>query len=62
MNTTEFLMIASSICPDRDMMVFEGQHFTYAQTDERINRLANALSNLGVEKGDRVGILQVNCK
>ncbi|MBW2283318.1 MAG: long-chain-fatty-acid--CoA ligase [Deltaproteobacteria bacterium] len=61
MNTTEFLMIANAICPDRAMMVYEGQHFTYAQTDERINRLANALAHMGVEKGDRVGMLQVNC-
>ena len=61
MNTTEFLMIANAICPDRDMMVFEGQQFTYAQIDERINRLANALAYMGVQKGDRVGMLQVNC-
>jgi len=28
---------------------------------ERINRLKNALTKLGVEKGDRIGMLQVNC-
>ena len=61
MNTTEFLMIASSICPDRDLIVFEGQRFTFERTYERVNRLANALAGLGVIKGDRVGMLQVNC-
>jgi len=61
MNTTDFLNIANAICPDRDCMVFEGKRWTYGQTNERVNRLANALVKLGVEKGDRVGILQVNC-
>ena len=33
-------------------------HFTYAQMDERANRLANWLRHtVGVQKGDRVGIL-----
>ncbi len=61
MNTTDFLSIANAICPERDCMVFEGKRYTYAQTNERANRLVNALVKLGVEKGDRVGILQVNC-
>jgi acyl-CoA synthetase (AMP-forming)/AMP-acid ligase II len=42
-------------------MVFEGKRWTYAQTNDRVNRLANALVKLGVRKGDRIGILQVNC-
>jgi len=61
MNTTDFLSIANAICPDRDCMVFEGKRWTYGQTNERVNRLANALVKLGVRKGDRIGILQVNC-
>jgi acyl-CoA synthetase (AMP-forming)/AMP-acid ligase II len=61
MNTTEFLMITSSICPDRTAIVFEGERFTFSQLNERANRMANALLGLGVEKGDKVTILQVNC-
>jgi acyl-CoA synthetase (AMP-forming)/AMP-acid ligase II len=61
MNTTDFLSIASAICPDRDALVFEGKRQTYSQVSERVNRLSNALANLGVKKGDRVAILQVNC-
>src|SRR4030043_681708 len=61
MNTTDFLSIANAICPERDGILFEGKRWTYAQTNERVNRLVNALVKLGVEKGDRVGILQVNC-
>ena len=61
MNTTDFLNIANAICPERDCIVFEGKRWTYAQTWERVNRLANALKKIGAEKGDRIGILQVNC-
>jgi len=61
MNTTDFLSIAVAICPERDCLVFEGDRQTFAQTGERVNSLANALAELGVEKGDRVAILQVNC-
>jgi acyl-CoA synthetase (AMP-forming)/AMP-acid ligase II len=61
MNTTDFLSIASSICPDRAAIVFEGKRYTFSQLNDRVNSLANALSNLGVDKGDRVAMLQVNC-
>jgi acyl-CoA synthetase (AMP-forming)/AMP-acid ligase II len=42
-------------------VAFEGKRYTFSQIDERSNRLANALANLGVNKEDRVAILQVNC-
>ena len=61
MNTTDFLSIANAICPDRDLMVLEGKRWTFAQTNERVNRLANALRQLGLVKGDRIGMLNVNC-
>lgn len=61
MNTTDFLNIATAICPDRVGMVFEGEKWTYAQASDRINRLANALAKMGIRKEDRVGMLQVNC-
>ena len=61
MNTTDFLNIAHAICPDRELMVFDGKRWTFDQTNDRVNRLANALIGLGVKKEDRIGILQVNC-
>lgn len=61
MNTTDFLGIATAICPDRDAIVFAGKRWTYAETAERTNRLAHALMGLGLKKGDRIGILEVNC-
>jgi acyl-CoA synthetase (AMP-forming)/AMP-acid ligase II len=61
MNTAEFLIISSAICPDREAIIFEDSRYTFTQLNERVNRLANALSRLGVKKGDRVALLQVNC-
>jgi len=61
MNTTDFLSIANAICPERDCIVFERKRWTYAQIWGRVNKLANALRKIGAEKGDRIGMLQVNC-
>lgn len=61
MNTIDFLNIATAIVPDRTCVVFEGKRLSYAEINERANRLANALLKLGVQKTDRVAILQVNC-
>ena len=61
MNTSEFLAISSAIVPEREALVFEGQRITYSELDDRVNRLASALSRLGVGPGDRVAVLQVNC-
>ena len=61
MNTTEFLVIAGAIVPARPAVLFEGQQFTFAQMQERVNRLANALADLGVASGDRIATMQVNC-
>lgn len=61
MNTTEFLTITSAICPDKEAIVFEGKRYTFAQLAERTNRLGNALVGLGVQKGERIATLMVNC-
>jgi fatty-acyl-CoA synthase len=61
MNICELLDISSAICPERTAIVFEGKYYTFGQLQERVNRLAGALAKLGVKKGDRVALLQVNC-
>ncbi len=61
MNTTDFLNISNAICPDRGCIFFERKRWTYAQINERVNRLGNALAKWGIKEGDRVGILHVNC-
>ncbi|OGO46535.1 MAG: hypothetical protein A2W34_03640 [Chloroflexi bacterium RBG_16_64_32] len=60
MNTSEFLMIAASVVPDRLAMACDGDRRTFAQLQERVNRLANALQSLGVGKGDRVAAMALN--
>ena len=60
MNTSEFLAISNAIVPDRDAIVFESKRATFEALQLRVNRLANALRNLGVEPGDRIGIVEVN--
>ena len=61
MNTTDFLSIATSICPDRDAIVFEGKRQTYENLSLRVNNLAHTFRELGIKKGDRIAVLQVNC-
>ncbi|HEM61673.1 MAG TPA: long-chain-fatty-acid--CoA ligase [Chloroflexi bacterium] len=46
---------------DRTALVFEDTSYTFDQVNRRINSLVNALSDLGVQKGDRVGVLAYNC-
>jgi len=46
--------------PARRALTFEGETWTYAQLQERIDRLASAMRAEGVNHGDRVGFLGVN--
>ncbi|MSQ40715.1 MAG: long-chain-fatty-acid--CoA ligase [Dehalococcoidia bacterium] len=61
MNTSEFLTVTAAIVPDRNAIIFDAKHITFGQMMERVNRLANALADLGVGPGDRVATMQVNC-
>jgi long-chain acyl-CoA synthetase len=52
--------------PNQTAIIFPGAlgdsyRLSYKQLDQRVNRLANALINLGVKKGDRVVLLMPNC-
>jgi acyl-CoA synthetase (AMP-forming)/AMP-acid ligase II len=46
---------------DREYLVAEGERRTYAQMEERANRLAHHLQAQGVKPGDHVGIYAYNC-
>jgi len=46
--------------PMRKALVYEEQTFTFAQLQERVNRLSNALLGIAAS-GDRIGILAQNC-
>ena len=60
MNTSDLLTIAGAIVPDRPAVIFDGQTITFEGLAERVNRLANGLSEMGVGPGDRVATMQVN--
>ena len=47
--------------PDTEAFVFKDKRYTYSQFNDRVNRLANGLMGLGIEKGDRVAVLFMNC-
>jgi fatty-acyl-CoA synthase len=42
-------------------VVCEGQRWTYSQFGERVERLANALLNMGIQHNERVAYLGYNC-
>jgi len=47
--------------PDSVAMIFEDQFTTYAQFGDKVNRMAAALADLGIVKGERVGLMGPNC-
>ena len=46
--------------PSHAALVFEDERLTFTQLDERVNRVANALTGLGLEKGDKVATMLEN--
>ncbi len=61
MNTTWFLSIPAMMFPEREALVFEDTRLTYAQLQDRVDRLTSAIRSLGLGRGSRVGMLQTNC-
>lgn len=59
-----FLAKRAELSPDLEAIVDAGaseRRFTYTQLNERCNRIANALLDKGVKKGDRVAVVLMNC-
>jgi len=59
-NIGEFLTRRSNLTPAREGLVFEDIRRTYKDLNDRANRLANAMEDMGVGHGDRVSILAFN--
>src|SRR5437870_5153231 len=47
--------------PDRTAIVFKERRISFAEFDRESNRLAHALSALGLEASDRLGLFMPNC-
>lgn len=46
--------------PDKAFTVFNDRRITYGEADRRVNRLANGLKSLGIDKSHRIAILSHN--
>lgn len=46
--------------PETIAMIFGSEQITYAQFGDQVNRLATALTALGIKKGDRIGLMGPN--
>ena len=60
MNIARSVEVASLYFPDKPALIFEDKTYTYQELNQQVNRLANALEALGLEKGDRVGLFLPN--
>ena len=58
---TEYMRDWAEMSPDRIALRFYGRDMSYGELNEEVDRFANGLINLGLEKGDRVGLFMQNC-
>ena len=61
LNEYDFLKRALVVHSNKEAVVCGNLRLTYREFGERVNRWANAMRALGVEKGARVAILSQNC-
>ena len=60
MNTAEFLTISAAIVPDRIAIAGPDESVTYGELQSRANRLAQAFQEMGIGRGQAVGVMAVN--
>ena len=60
-NLADVWEMAADLVPEREALVVGDQRRTYAELEERANRLAHHLTGLGVGPGDHVGLHLQNC-
>ncbi len=56
----EALKNNARIIPDRIAIEYEGGKLSFALLNTRVNRLANAMTAIGISRGDRVAVLAEN--
>ena len=62
MDVTSAMRRAATFFADREAIVHGADRLTFAQAWERGCRLANGLIAMGLQPGERVGVLEDNCK
>jgi fatty-acyl-CoA synthase len=60
LNPVSFLQRSESVYPDKVAVVHGERRYTYRELGERVRRLASALRDAGLEKGDRVAFIAPN--
>lgn len=60
LNPLDFLERTSFVYPNKPAVVYKDSRYTYAEFYDRVNRLAGALKQAGVQQGDRVAFLVPN--
>ena len=57
---SEMLWESTQRFPEKTAVIYQGQKISFRELDGLVNSFANALANLGVKKGDRVGLYMTN--
>jgi long-chain acyl-CoA synthetase len=60
-NLKQMLEKSASEVPQKEAIILGSQRVTYGELEEASNKLANALTGLGLKKGDHVAILMSHC-
>ena len=55
-----FLRRSAYVYPEKVAVIYNEQRYTYRDFNARVNRLASALQQMGIVKGDRVAFLCPN--
>lgn len=61
MRVGDILSRAACRWPERPSWIQDGKIISFAEAETRVNRLANGLIDLGMAKGQRLGLLVNNC-
>ena len=60
LNPLSFLDRSAKVYPNKPAIIYNDTTYTYSEMDDRVNRLAGALRQAGVGKGDRVAFMVPN--
>ena len=60
LNPLSFLDRSAKVYPNKPAIIYNDRTYTYSEMDDRVNRLAGALRQSGVRKGDRVAFMVPN--
>lgn len=60
MNVGKFLTFSAGKVPDKTAVVYQKVRICYRELNEKANRVAQALLDMGLKKGDRVSMLSMN--